>query len=307
MVEFFEGVHQRGQQTLAVWNTHAPTFQVGALTLAAHTTDVALLLTHVNDRDVQQDVQDDVVLARDANFNALRDIVVRVPQLIEATLEDDDLLQSDLDDAYAVEPNRTHGGMERGRRVISLWNRVNTVRAAMTPALPALTLGATTVANLQTLLTNHPALLQTVEDERSELNQKTGVLKMTTRRVDRNNKRWYGAWSKNFANGSAENDALSQIDTGPTTPVPSALEIATLTAAGTRVQVAYVAGGGDHATTLVLLWLVVGIDPDFGHATPVNLAGQAIGPFSAGDEIQFKTRGSNSTGDTDSAVVSITL
>ena len=307
MAEFFEAIHQRGQQTLAVWNTHAPTFQVGALTLAAHTTDVALLLTHVNDRDVQQDAQDDAVLARDANFNALRDIVVRVPQLIEATLEDDDLLQGDLDDVYAVEPNRTHGGMERARRVISLWNRVNTLRAAMTPALPALTLGTTTVANLQTLLTNHPALLQTVEDERSELNQKTGVLKVTTRRVDRNNKRWYAAWSKNFAVGSAENDALSQIDTGPTTPAPSALEIATLTAAGTSVQVAYVAGGGDHATTLVVLWLVVGIDPDFGHATPVNLAGQTIGPFSAGDEIQFKTRGSNSTGDTDSAVVSITL
>lgn len=307
MAEFFEAVHQRGQQTLAVWNTHAATFQVGALTLAAHTTDVALLMTHVNDRDVQQDVQDDAVLARDANFGALRDIVVRVPQLIEATLEDDDRLHSDLDDVFAVDPNRTHGGMERARRVVSLWNRVNILRAAMTPALPALTLGATTVANLQTLLTNHPGLLQTVEDERSELNQKTSLLKTTSRRIDRNNKRWYAAWSQNFAIGSPENDALSQIDTGPTTPAPSALKIDTLTAAGTSVQVAYVAGGGDHATTLVLLWRVVGIDPDFGHATAVNLAGQTIGPFSAGDEIQFKTRGSNSTGDTDSTVKSITL
>ncbi|GDY07500.1 hypothetical protein LBMAG52_09860 [Planctomycetia bacterium] len=307
MAEFFEAVHQRGQQSLAVWNTHAATFQVGALTLAAHTTDVALLMTHVNDRDVQQDVQDDAVLARDANFGSLRDIVVRVPQLIEATLEDDDRLHSDLDDVFAVDPNRTHGGMERARRVVSLWNRVNILRAAMTPALPALTLGATTVANLQTLLTNHPGLLQTVEDERSELNQKTSLLKTTSRRIDRNNKRWYAAWSQNFAIGSPENDALSQIDTGPTTPAPSALKIDTLTAAGTSVQVAYVAGGGDHATTLVLLWRVVGIDPDFGHATAVNLAGQTIGPFSAGDEIQFKTRGSNSTGDTDSTVKSITL
>ncbi len=307
MAEFFEAVHQRGQQTLAVWNTHAATFQVGALTLAAHTTDVALLMTHVNDRDVQQDVQDDAVLARDANFGSLRDIVVRVPQLIEATLEDGDRLHSDLDDVFAVDPNRTHGGMERARRVVSLWNRVNILRAAMTPALPALTLGATTVANLQTLLTNHPGLLQTVEDERSELNQKTSLLKTTSRRIDRNNKRWYAAWSQNFAIGSPENDALSQIDTGPTTPAPSALKIDTLTAAGTSVQVAYVAGGGDHATTLVLLWRVVGIDPDFGHATAVNLAGQTIGPFSAGDEIQFKTRGSNSTGDTDSTVKSITL
>lgn len=132
MAEFFEAVHQRGQQTLAVWNTHAPTFQVGALTLATHTTDVALLLTHVNDRDVQQDVQDDAVLARDANFNSLRDIVVRVPQLIEATLEDDDLLQSDLDDVYAVDPNRTHGGMEAwsGR---DAWSRCGTASTRCGP------------------------------------------------------------------------------------------------------------------------------------------------------------------------------
>jgi len=75
----------------------------------------------------------------------------------------------------------------------------------------------------------------------------------------------------------------------------------------TRGQVAYVTGGGDHATTFVLLWRVAGIDTDFGHAMPVNLAGQTVGPFSAGDEIQFKTRGSNSSGETDSSVKTITL
>lgn len=90
-------------------------------------------------------------------------------------------------------------------------------------------------------------------------------------------------------------------------PSTTPLEIDTLTASGISVLVAYLAGGGDHATTLVLLWRVVGVERDFGHATPVNLAGQTVGPFSAGDVIQFKTRGSNSSGDTDSTVKSITM
>jgi hypothetical protein len=297
MAEFFEPVHQRGQQTLAVWSTFSPAFQVGSLTLAAHTADVAQVLTQVNDRDVQQDVQDDAVLARDASFEALRDIVVRVPQLIEATLEDDDLLQNDLDDIYAVDLKRTHGVMERARRVISLWNRVNTTRAAMTPALPPLTLGAKTVADLQTLLTAHPALLQTLENERSELSQKKSILATTVRRVDRNNKRWYAAWSKNFAVGSPEYNALTQISTEPSTPVPTALEIAALSPSANSVVVTYQPGGGNHATTLILQWQIVGVDPDFTHDTPVVIEGQTVGPFPANSEVRFITRASNSSGE----------
>lgn len=307
MPEFWEAAHQRGQQTTAVWGTHSPAFQVGALTLTAHTTDVALLFTQANERGTQKDVLDDAMLTRDANFNAIRDIIVRVPQLIEASLEEDDLLQGDLDDVYAISPDSQAALQERGRRVLSLWTRTNVLRAAMTPALPALLLGTLAVADLQTRLTNHPVLLQTVEDERSEHNQKKSVLNSTARRVDRNNKRWYGAWSKFFAVGSPENNALTQIDTGSSTPAPSALEIDTLAASGNNIAVTYVAGGGDHATTLVLLWQVVGTDPDFGHATPVNLAGQTVGPFPPGAEINFKTRVSNSIGDTDSAVRSISL
>ena len=307
MAEFSQDVHQRGQQTIAVWGSFDPAFQVGSLTLAAHTADVALLVTQADARGTQQDVFDDAMLARDANFNAIRDIIVRVPQLIEATLEEDDLLQNDLDDVYAISPDSQASLQERARRVISLWTRANAVRAAKTPPLPVLLLGAVAVANLQTRLTNHPTLLQAVENERSELNQKKSQLNATARRVDRNNKRWYAAWSKNFAVGSPENNALSQVDTGPTTPAPSAQEINTLVASGNNVAVTYLAGGGAHATTMVLLWQVVGTDPDFGHATPVVLTGQTVGPFPPGPEVLFKTRASNSTGDTDSAVQTIEL
>lgn len=307
MAEFSQEVHQRGQQTIAVWGTFDPAFQVGSLTRTAHTADVALLVTQADARGTQQDVLDDAMLVRDANFNAIRDIIVRVPQLIEATLEEDDLLQNDLDDVYAISPDSQASLQERARRVISLWTRANTVRAAKTPLLPVLLLGAVAVADLQTRLTNHPSLLQTVENERSELNQKKSELNATARRIDRNNKRWYAAWSKNFAVNSPENNALSQIDTGPTTPAPSAQEIDTLVASGNNVAVTYLVGGGAHATNVVLLWQIVGTDPDFAHATPVVLTGQTAGPFLPGAVVNFKTRAANSTGDTDSEVKSISL
>lgn len=307
MAEFWEAVHIRGQQTIGVWGTFASTFQVGPLTLTAHTADVALILTHVNERDVQQDSVDDAIFARDQNFDLIYDIVTRAPQLIDATLEDTDPLNNDLDDIFNVDPDTQHGVMERARRLISLWMRVNTKRAAMVPALPALTLGATTVANLQTALTNHPGLMQTVENERSELSQKKSQLQTTSRRTDRNNKRWYAAWANNFAEGSPEHNALSQVDTEEGTNPPTALEIDTLTQTGLSVAVAYVAGGGRHATSLTLLYQVVGTDPDFGHPATVVLAGQTIGPFTTGATINFKTRATNSAGTTESTVKTIIL
>jgi hypothetical protein len=282
---------------------------VNDLTLALHTADVALILTHVNERDVQDDVFDDAKLARDQNFELIRDVVTRVPQLIDAVLPDDDPLNNDLDDVFSVDPDSQHGAMERGRRVVSLWNRVNAKRAAMTPPLPALLLGTTAVADLQTALTNHPGLLQTVENERSELSQKKSQLQTTARRVDRNNKRWFGAWSNNFAEGSPEHNALSGVDTEEGTNPPTALEINTVTPSGTSVAVSYVPGGGSHATSLMLVWQVVGVDADFGHDTPVILAGQTVGPFTAGQTVNFKTRASNSavTTPVESAVQTITL
>ena len=308
MAEYWQAMHLRGQQTIGVWGTFAPAFQVGPLTLAMHTTDVGLILTHVDERNVQQDSLDDAMLARDANFDLIHDIAVRVPQLIDAVLEDSDPLNNDLDDVFGVNPDSQHGSMERSRRIVSLWNRVNTKRAAMTPALPALLLGTTSVANLTTALNNHPGLMQTVENERSELNQKKSQLQTTARRVDRNNKRWYGAWGNNFAIGSPEHNAmLSQVDTEEGTNAPTAKEIATLTRTGLSVAVAYAVGGGNHATSLILQRQVVGVDANFAHDTPLILTGQTVGPFPAAATINFRVQATNSAGTTNSAVQSITL
>jgi len=307
MAEFWEAIHIRGQQTDAVWLTFSSAFQVGTTTQVMHAADLALMLTHVNERDVQKDVWDDAVAAVKLNFDFIHDMVVRAPAVLDEMLEDDDPLNDDLDDIFSVDPDTQHGAMNRTRKVISFWTRVNAKRAAMTPPLPPILVGTTTVADLQTALTNHPGKLQTAQNEESELNGKKSQLQTTTRRVDRINKRWYRSWKNNFAEGSPERNALSQVDTEEGTNPPTALEINTLLQSGLLLLVAYVAGGGRHATSLILQWQVVGVDADFGHNTPVILAGQSVGPFTAGQTVNFRVRAANSAGTTDSVVKTITL
>ena len=307
MAEYWEAVHIRGQQTIGVWTTFAPDFAVGELTSADHTADVAGILTRVNERDVQQDAVDAAVAARDNSFEEIHGVNTRAPQLIDAVLPPDDDLQDELDGVYEVDAYSHEGNLERGRRLISLWNQVNAKRAALTPPQPPLLLGSADLAALQSAVENHPSLLQTVANERAELSRKRSQLSSHTRKVDRDNKRWYAAWRSNFPDGSPEHDALSLVDTEEGASPPTALEIAALTQREASVEVTYLAGGGRRATSLTLVYQLEGLDPDFAHPAPVTLTGQTLGPFAAGQTIHVKTQASNSAGTTEGAVQSLTL
>jgi len=306
MPEFHETVHSRGQQTIAVWSTFSPAFMVDVLTLAQHTADVNAMPAAAAARDTQQDVVDDARTARDNNFNLLADLGVRVPRAIEGQLPADDDLHGEIDDVRAVESTSQDNAQARIRRVLSLWTRYNAKRAAAVPPLPALLVGAATVAQLQTALNNHPGLMQAVENEKAELNQKRTDLKRLATKVDRNNKRWFAAWEGNFADGSPERDALGQIDTGPQTPAPGALLIASVVAQpGARFTVEFTPGGGAHASTLELLWQVMGVDADFTNQLALVDTTPRVAVTGAvpGVTVRFKTRAGNSTGTTDSPVV----
>ena len=115
--------------------------------------------------------------------------------------------------------------------------------------------------------------------------------------------------SGEFAAGSPERNALSQIDTGSQTPAPEALEINTaVVEAPDKVVFTYVAGGGDHATSFKLKWKIEGVDADFTHETVLNLAGQTVTlANAAGKTVSFKAVATNSTGSTDSAVKTVVM
>lgn len=309
MSEYWEDIYHRGQQTIGVWTTFAPALTVGEVTLASHTTDTAALQTKANERDVQQDTVDVARDARDTNLRLMEQLCVRFPRKLEGDLAPADPLHAEIADLRNINPDTPDTVAARTRRTISLWNRVNTQRAAAVPPLPAFNVGGTLVAALDTALTSQNTLLQNIENERGKLTQKRELLRALAGKVDRNNKRWYAAWEGEFADGSAEQAALAQIDTGGQTPPPSALEInAAVVNPPTQVVLTYVPGGGDHATSFKLVWKIETVDADFTHEAVLNLAGQTVTVAgAAGKTVSFKARATNSTGSTDSAVTQVVM
>ncbi len=309
MPESHDVIFNRGQQTLAVWNTFASTFTVGTLTLAQHQTDVAAIHAAANERDLAQDAVDDARSARDTAFAIISNLCVRVPRAIEGQIEPNSPFHDEIADCRAIDPDTQDKALARARRVINLWARYNTARTAMTPPLPVLTVGVYVVAGLQTAITQHPPIMQVVADKESLLSRKRSELRAAAVKVDQDNKRWFAAWEGQFSPGTPERDALSQIDTGSGTPLPDALEIATASATGPgRIGIAYVQGGGDHATTLELLWQRVGADSSYLNAAPAQPDGQEIQDgFVSGQTIKFKTRAVNSTGEVESGIKQVVM
>lgn len=307
MSEYWEGIYHRGQQSNGVWGAFDALFTFGGLTLAAHNTDVAALQTRANQRDVQQDAVDVARLNRDNNVNFMQDLCIRFPRKLEGDLAPDDPLHAEISDLRAINPDSPDTIAARTRRTISLWNRINTARAAQTPALDPFEVGGTAVADLQAALDAQGTLLQNVENERGKLTQKREALRTLATQVDGNNKRWFAAWEGEFAVNSPQRNALSQIDTGPQTPVPQALEIATaFFHAPDQAVFTYAPNGGKHATSFKLVWQIDGLDAEFVHETVLNLAGQTVTiANAAGKTVNFKARGLNSTGSTDSAVKAV--
>lgn len=305
MSDTWQTIHQRGQQTNAVWNTHAPAYTVGTLTLALHQADVAALPPAAQALTSQQDVVDAARADRDATCNLIKDLSTRVPRVLDGALEPGDPFHGDLEDIRAVEMTGLDTIITRGQRTRSLWEKVNARNAAAVPVQPPVVVGGKTVADLITALTALPVKTQAVEDARSVLSDKRSDLRTLAARVDKNNKRWYAAWEGNFPVGSPERDALSQIDTGGgPVPVPTVLEIAPPLSVvnATTAQINYSAGGGQHATTLVLQWHVVG-QPEWANSAPVELPSQLVSaPEFEQATVRFRTVVSNSAGEAISPV-----
>lgn len=310
MPEYHEVVHTRGQQTIGVWGAFASTYKVGKLTLAQHTTDVAGIFTAASQRDTAEAALGAARTAVSNQLLTLADLTIRFPRAIEGQLEPDSDLHQNIEDCRTIEPNTPENAVARGRKVIILLTAFNAERAAATPPDPEFSIKNAVanapdmkLADLQTLVDDMPDLEQDVEDAKSALNKQRSALKKLSTKVDKNNKRWFDAWSGNFPDGSDELAALSQIDTGPHTPAPSALVINTVTpAAGGHFTATYVSGGGNHATTLHLQWKVVGVDAEFGHDTLVVLAGQSVATgATTGATVIFRTKAANSQGTTYSA------
>ena len=306
MKTYWEITHERGVPTVAVWLMN-PTFELrGGLTRASHSTNVDLLPAKAQLRADAEGILDGIREDLRKKFDKMRELAVRAPGVIDEMITEEDDLHDLLDRVFASDATDSETALlRRARLVVELWLAFDELQTAMVPPKPGLTLkykdgnDVETDENASTFASLVVTCLAGQNNEAVAIKNVSATktaLRTLERKVDRHNKRWYGAWTKAFLAGTAEGDAArSQVPTEQGTLPAQALQILTATAQVDRtVQLTFDPEGGLHATTQELQWRLPG-DVDFGHTIPVVRAGQTVGPFPANTLVIFRTRAANST------------
>lgn len=313
-MQYWEVTKNRAQETLPIWAQYLPTQNIGGQTCANLETCIADFEPKAQAQTLQQDVYDAAYRDTLDALTRMKKLGTGVPQLIEAQLEQDARIMKDVDDLYRTAPKSEASILKRLRELLPVWVQSNAALAAMTPAQTPITkmVGTTlyTVALAQTLLDSYTALIGTMKTEENTLNNKKGDLRALDRQTDSLNKRWYQLAKSLSDTNPALATALEGITTETGTPMPEVYDINNLLQGGQgglQVLVSYLPGGGDHATTKLVKWMVEGVDADFAHSAPLDPSGNTLGPFVVGQVVKVITEVSNSSGTRTSAVRTITI
>ncbi len=299
MKEFWELTLERGIATVSVWGLETQ-FALPDLTLSEHRMHLSQLDQLARARSGEEARLSEARAVRDVAFGQLREIIVRLPAVIEGMIGPESDLHSQLRLVYTVSgPFSDESALRRGDAVLGLWNRFNAELPQGSAPLGLKQNGsaALTASALATLLGKTCVQArQKVADAERNLNMIKSQLMSLESKVDQNNKRWYKAWVRNYEAGTPEGDAARlqiPIEQGNSAPTPQ--EISGLyPQPDQRIWVDYVSGGGSHATSLDLEWRI-GSESAFTHCAPVRLPSQFIGPFPKGSEVTVRTRASNAT------------
>lgn len=122
---------------------------------------------------------------------------------------------------------------------------------------------------------------------------------------------WYGAATVEFAEGTPQGDMIRS--TVPTTynpppaGAPNPLELTSVEDLGGGQVRANYGAGGETATSLLLQWEVVGVDPGYTNSAVVVRPQQTVAAGVAGNLVRFRTRAANASGEVFSAVRELTL
>ncbi len=312
-MEFWNETKDRAQMTLAVWTQYAPTLTIGGLGTADLTAYIAEFEPAAQARTTAQDDFDAADRVVRNTLLKTKILDVKIAAIIDGQIADLNIID-DLGDVFNIVPRSEPTILSRARALFPVWARANTALAALTPTQPPITRNIQgvphTAAMLKGFLDGYTAIIQTRDDRESTLNKKRSDLRVIDRKTDRLIKAWYQVVKNMFEAGTPEYEALAQIPTEEGTPTPDVFDIATLLQGGTgglRVLVSYEAGGGDHATTLEVQWMVEGVDADFTHTATLDPSGNTLGPFTVGQVVKVRTSVSNSSGTRTSAVRTITI
>ncbi len=313
-MEYWEDTKNRAQLTRAAWEQHLPALKIGTDGFAELETYITQFEPRVQARTAAQDDKDAAFRAIQGALLKLKLLGTKIPAIIDGHLSENDGLMKDLNDIYSTKPATEATILKRARMLYPVWVRANAALAALSPAQPAITRviqGVVyTTALLKGLLDGYTDLIAANNDKEELLDAKRTALRTLDRTVDQLNKRWYKVVKASYDPGSPEYEALADIPTEPGTPLPETIDIDTVTQGGEegrQALVAYVPGGGDHATTKKIKWQVVGTDAGFTNEAPLDASGNALGPFPAGAVVKIITEVTNSSGTRTTAPRTITI
>lgn len=305
---------KRAYETLAIWKLHAPGAKVRG---EGHEVLEALIDQFEPMAQACVTSQDEVDAATRAAQDTLAKLKLlgtRVPQIIEAQLDDNEPLMTGLRVIYRTSPRTEATILTRMRELYPFWLLADEAMAAQTPPQPPIT---RRIQGLPHSAAMAKALLDGYNNEVQEVGKMNKQHAVTLaaqaaldQRVDSLNKRWYKMVSNSFEAGSAEHEALDKIPTEQGALVPTVLEIKSVKQAGEagrQVIVRYAAKGGERATRRWLKWQVLGVDADYVNELPLDPKGNTLGPFEVGTELRIIAEVANSAASRTSAPRSITI
>jgi hypothetical protein len=215
---------------------------------------------------------------------------------------------------FRIAPRFGPSILSRARALYPVWVRANTALAALTPPAAPITrpIQGTpqTAALLKALLDGFTDVSKEQDDQEAMLDKKRSELRALDRQTDQLSKNWYQVVKNTYDPGSAVYEALASIPVETRTPAPDPIDLQPLEQGGDdglHVLVSYEPGGGAHATTKEVEYMVEGVDADFGHAVDLDASGNLLGPFTVGQVVRVRTKVSNSSGARTSAVRMITI
>ena len=135
------------------------------------------------------------------------------------------------------------------------------------------------------------------------------ALHVAATELDRLNKRFYSRLKAETRSDTTLTEALTQITT-ESANLPAILGIRSLLQGGTdnrQLLLSYTRGSFDDSATNSIEWLVAGVDTVFTHSIAADPSGNAIGPFSAGQSVQLRTRVRNGNGTVTGSVRTLTI
>lgn len=312
-MEYWEITKARAIQTLPVWQQHLPTVTIGTSTPAILSTLIDGFEPLVQARVGAQDTYDAAFRAAQTALAAMRVLGVKVPQMIDGQLSENEAIMKDLKDVFRTQPRDEGSILKRLRELLPVWLRSNTALAAlpggMAPLIRAVGGVAYTVVGAQTLLDSYTGLIKVISDKQELLDKARSNLRAHDRDCDQLNKRFYKYAKATADAGTDLDNALNGITTEPSTPAPEPMEIDTITQggeAGLQALVSFVPGGGDHATEKSVYFKIEGVDAEFTK-TELDVSGNALGPFAVEQVVKVYTEVKNSAGTRTTAVRSITI